>query len=113
MLVFIAAGQPLMIGLMATQTDYGLLAATLLALAFVFGQIPITDAVIARYVPDIWRTKVMSVKFMLNLKLDQAVVFKNGQPRLMHGRVDNKLLGHRTPPRERGPRRRRRGFLRG
>ncbi len=66
-LVFIAAGQPVMIGLMATQTDYGLLAATLLAMAFVFGQIPIADAVLARYVPDQWRAKALSVKFMLNL----------------------------------------------
>jgi MFS family permease len=66
-LVCIAAGQPVMIGLMATQTDYGLLAASLVALAFVFGQIPITDAVLARYVPDMWRAKVLSIKFMLNL----------------------------------------------
>jgi MFS family permease len=66
-LLVVAMGQPVMIGVMATQSNYGLLAASLLAMAFVFGQIPITDAVIARYVPDIWRTKVMSVKFMLNL----------------------------------------------
>ncbi len=66
-LVFIAAGQPVMIALMAKQTDYGLLAASLVALAFVFGQIPITDAVLTRYVPDEWRAKALSIKFMLNL----------------------------------------------
>ena len=66
-LLFIAAGQPLMIGFMSLQIDYGLLAASLLALAFVFGQIPITDAVLTRYVPDEWRAKVLSIKFMLNL----------------------------------------------
>lgn len=66
-LVSIALGQPVMIGLMATQTDYGLLAASLVAMAFVFGQIPIADAVLARYVPDQWRAKVLSIKFMLNL----------------------------------------------
>ena len=66
-LLVVAMGQPVMIGVMATQSNYGLLAASLLAMAFVFGQIPITDAVITRYVPDVWRTKVMSVKFMLNL----------------------------------------------
>jgi MFS family permease len=66
-LLVVAMGQPVMIGVMATQSNYGLLAASLLAMAFVFGQIPITDAVISRYVPDVWRTKVMSVKFMLNL----------------------------------------------
>ena len=66
-LVVVAAGQPVMIGLMATQTDFGLLAASLVAMAFVFGQIPITDAVLSRYVPDVWRAKVLSIKFMLNL----------------------------------------------
>ncbi len=66
-LLCVALGQPVLIGVMATQSDYGLLAASLLAMAFVFGQIPITDAVLARYVPDVWRTKVLSVKFMLNL----------------------------------------------
>jgi len=66
-LLCIALGQPVLIGVMATQSDYGLLCASMLAMAFVFGQIPITDAVLSRYVPDVWRAKVLSVKFMLNL----------------------------------------------
>ena len=68
-LVTIAMGQPVLIGLMATQIDYALLITSVLAMAFVFGQIPITDAVLSRYVPDQWRTKVLSVKFMLNLMI--------------------------------------------
>jgi len=66
-LVCVAAGQPVMISLMATQTNYGLLVASLLAMAFVFGQVPITDTILARYVPDVWRAKALSIKFMLNL----------------------------------------------
>lgn len=66
-LFIIALAQPVLIGIMATQVNYTLFFATLLAMAFVFGQIPITDTVIARYVPDAWRTKVMSVKLLLNL----------------------------------------------
>ena len=66
-LIFVAAGQPLFLGMMVMQHDYALFAVTLLAMGFVFGQIPITDAVLSRYVPDQWRTKVLSVKFMLNL----------------------------------------------
>jgi len=66
-LLCVALGQPVLIGIMATQSDYGLLLASVLAMAFVFGQIPITDAVLSRYVPDVWRAKVLSVKFMLNL----------------------------------------------
>ncbi len=66
-LVTVALGQPVLIGVMAFQADYALFAAALLAMTFVFGQIPITDALLSRYVPDVWRTKVLSVKFMLNL----------------------------------------------
>jgi MFS family permease len=66
-LVTVALGQPILIGLMALQTDYALFAAALLAMGFVFGQIPITDAVLSRYVPDVWRAKALSVKFMINL----------------------------------------------
>ncbi len=66
-LVTVALGQPVLIGLMALNTDYALFATAFLAMAFVFGQVPITDAVLSRYVPDAWRAKVLSVKFMLNL----------------------------------------------
>ena len=39
----------------------------MLAIAFVFGQSPIADAGLTRYVPDEWRAKALSIKFMLNL----------------------------------------------
>jgi MFS family permease len=68
-LVTVALGQPILIGVMATQTNYALFVATLLAMTFIFGQIPIIDAVLARYVPDVWRAKVLSVKFALNLMI--------------------------------------------
>ncbi|MEX0582109.1 MAG: MFS transporter [Sneathiella sp.] len=66
-LICIAVAQPALIGLMSLQNNYALFFATLVAMAFVFGQIPITDTVISRYVPDLWRSKVMAVKLMLNL----------------------------------------------
>jgi MFS family permease len=66
-LITLALGQPLLLGLMSMQTNYLLIIATVIALGFVFGQIPITDAIVSRYVPDIWRTKVLSVKLVLNL----------------------------------------------
>jgi hypothetical protein len=46
----------------------------LLAMSFVFGQIPITDAILSRYVPDAWRARVFSVKFMLNLSIGASVL---------------------------------------
>ena len=66
-LLIIAAGQPILIAIMSIQNDLSLFFSSLLAMAFVFGQIPITDAILTRYVPDHWRAKVLSIKFMLNL----------------------------------------------
>lgn len=74
-LIAVALGQPLLIAVMATQSDYGLFFAALIAMGFVFGQIPITDAVLSRYVPDQLRAKVLSVKFMLNLVIGAGALF--------------------------------------
>ena len=68
-LIFVACGQPGFLFLMAVYTDYSLFAVSLLAMGFVFGQIPITDAVLSQYVPDQWRTKVLSIKFLINLMI--------------------------------------------
>ena len=46
----------------------------LLAMCFVFGQIPITDTILARYVPDSWRGRIFSFKFMLNLSIGASVL---------------------------------------
>ena len=45
-----------------------------LAVCFVFGQIPIIDAVMVRYVPDSWRNRVLSMKFVLNLGVGATVL---------------------------------------
>ena len=66
-LIFVACGQPVLLFLMAVYSNYSLFAVSLLAMGFVFGQIPITDAVLSQYVPDQWRTKVLSIKFLINL----------------------------------------------
>ena len=73
-LIFVACGQPLFLFLMAVYTDYNLFAVSLLAMSFVFGQIPITDAVLQQYVPDQWRTKVLSIKFLINLMIGAAAL---------------------------------------
>ncbi len=73
-LVAIAACQPPIVLLMAYQEDWALFITAFLAMSVVFGQIPITDAVLSRYVPDKWRAKVLSVKFMVNLCLGAAVL---------------------------------------
>jgi len=73
-LIFVAVGQPLFLSLMAMQTDYTLFVVSLLAMCFVFGQIPITDTVMAQYVPDQWRAKVLSIKFLINLMIGSAAL---------------------------------------
>jgi MFS family permease len=66
-LLVVAVAQPVFIGLMSLQSNLTLFFSALAAMAFVFGQIPITDAVLSRYVPDVWRAKILSVKLLLNL----------------------------------------------
>ena len=73
-LIFVACGQPMFLFLMAIYTNYSLFAVSLLAMSFVFGQIPITDAVLSQYVPDQWRTKVLSIKFLINLMIGAAAL---------------------------------------
>ena len=73
-LLTMAVGQVIFIYLAAQFNDLALFVAMLIAMSFVFGQIPITDTILARYVPDAWRAKVFSVKFMLNLSIGASVL---------------------------------------
>jgi len=73
-LLTIGLGQILFIFLAARFTDLALFFAMLLAMSFVFGQIPITDTILSRYVPDEWRAKALSVKFMVNLSIGATVL---------------------------------------
>ena len=70
----IGIGQIFFIFLTSQFTDYSLFFAMLIAMSFVFGQIPITDTILSRYVPDEWRAKALSLKFMLNLVVGAAVL---------------------------------------
>ena len=60
--------------LASQYTDYALFFAMLIAMYFVFGQIPITDTILSRYVPDEWQARVLSVKFMVNLTIGATVL---------------------------------------
>ena len=70
----IGFGQVIFVALAARFTDYALFFAMLVAMCFVFGQIPITDTILSRYVPDNWRARVLSVKFMVNLTIGATVL---------------------------------------
>ena len=73
-LLNMAIGQVVFIYLAAQFNDLALFFAMLVAMCFVFGQVPITDAILSRYVPDAWRAQVFSVKFMLNLSIGASVL---------------------------------------
>ena len=73
-LFIIGVGQIFFIFLTSQFTDFALFFAMLIAMSFVFGQIPITDTILSRYVPDKWRAKALSFKFMLNLVVGATVL---------------------------------------
>ena len=73
-LFIVSIGQIIFIYLASQFDGYKLLFFMTLAVCFVFGQIPIIDAVMVRYVPDSWRNRVLSIKFVLNLGVGAAVL---------------------------------------
>lgn len=73
-LVCLGIGQTIFISLSAFHVDFMLLFLTFAAMCFVFGQIPITDTVVARYVPDHARPKIMSIKFMIHLSIGAVAI---------------------------------------
>ena len=73
-LFIVSIGQIIFIYLASQFDGYKLLFFMTLAVCFVFGQIPIIDAVMVRYVPDGWRNRVLSMKFVLNLGVGATVL---------------------------------------
>ena len=66
--------QVIMMPIVATQTDWPLFAASFVMMLAVFGQIPITDTLITRYTPDAMRSRVFSLKYILNLGVGSLAV---------------------------------------
>ena len=73
-LFWIALGQVIFIYLASQFENLSLFFLSLAAMCFVFGQIPITDTILVRYVPDNWRSRVLSAKFLLNLCIGASVL---------------------------------------
>ena len=71
---FVGIGQFLLIYLSSLYIDYALFFVMLMAMFFVFGQVPITDAILVRYVDDKWRARILSVKFLINLCAGASVL---------------------------------------
>ena len=71
---FVGIGQFFLIYLSSFYIDYALFFVMLMAMFFVFGQVPITDAILVRYVDDQWRARILSVKFLINLCAGASVL---------------------------------------
>ena len=71
---FVGIGQFFLIYLSSLYINYALFFVMLMAMFFVFGQVPITDAILVRYVDDQWRARILSVKFLINLCAGASVL---------------------------------------
>ena len=71
---FVGIGQFFLIYLSSLYIDYALFFVMLMAMFFVFGQVPITDAILVRYVDDRWRARILSIKFLINLSAGASVL---------------------------------------
>ena len=67
-------GQLIFIYIASQSSDFNLLFIMLAAMIFVFGQVPITDVILVKYVQDSWRGRVLSIKFMVNLSAGASVL---------------------------------------
>jgi len=57
--------QPIGLGLASVSTGYPLLVGLTLAMAAIYGQVVVNDAMIARYVSDRWRAQAFSARYFL------------------------------------------------
>ena len=72
-LLIISVGQILFIYFSILE-NWSLFFMTLFAMAFVFGQVPINDIILSRYIPDKKRAKILSIKYVLNLSAGASVL---------------------------------------
>jgi MFS family permease len=66
--------QPLGLGLAAVSTGVPLLAGLVLTMAALYGQVVINDAMVARYVPPLYRARAYSVRYFLGFTISGFVV---------------------------------------
>lgn len=70
----IALFQVPLLALAAGTHDYAMLAVAVAMMFFVFGQIPINDAMIAKYTADEWRARAYAVRYVLSFGASAVAV---------------------------------------
>lgn len=68
----VTLAQAPLLWLCAMLSDAPMLVAAFALMLVVFGQIPINDALIARHTPDVWRSRIYSVKYVSTLGVSAA-----------------------------------------
>jgi len=74
LIIGLVSSQCIVFMLVSVSEGYLLFAFSLLGMSFVFGQIPVIDTLITRYVPDSHRGKVFSIRYLLNLGVGALAV---------------------------------------
>lgn len=69
----VTLAQAPLLWLCAMLSDWPMLICAFALMLFVFGQIPINDALVARHTPDVWRSRVYAVKYVSTLGVSAGV----------------------------------------
>ncbi len=74
LMIGVALAQIPLLGLAAALDGWAMLAIALLMMMAIFGQIPLNDAIVGRYVADEYRARVLSVRYVVSLGVAAIVV---------------------------------------
>jgi MFS family permease len=72
--VGIVALQAPLLFIAANLQNYAMLAVALAMMFFIFGQIPINDAMVARYVADEWRSRAYALRYLVSFSASATAV---------------------------------------
>ncbi len=72
--IMIAIMQPPLLLLAGSATDWAMLMVATAMMFFVFGQIPINDAMVAKYIDDDWRARAYALRYVLSFGASATAV---------------------------------------
>jgi len=72
--IAVAAFQPPLLYLAGSAENWLMIAIATGTMFFVFGQIPINDAMVARYTDDVWRSRVYGVRYVISFGASSTAV---------------------------------------
>ena len=73
-LLAVASAQVPLLLVAGAMQGYAMLAVAVLMMFFVFGQIPINDAMIARYTAEHWRARAYALRYVISLSASALAV---------------------------------------